>query len=100
VGSDGQVQAWGSNSTGQLGDGSSTSVIRTTRAVVPGLSGIISVSGSNQHTLALENDGSVWAWGANMYGQLGDNSTTQRSTPVAVSGLTSGVIAVAAGTSH
>src|SRR5688500_11976105 len=54
------------------------------------------ISSGDSHTLALKPEGTVWSWGDNWYGQLGDNSTTQRSTPVQVSGL-SGVIEVAAG---
>jgi alpha-tubulin suppressor-like RCC1 family protein len=49
--------------------------------------------------LALRSDGTVWAWGSNEDGQLGDGTTTNRSTPVQVSGL-SNVTAVAAGASH
>ena len=51
------------------------------------------------HTVYLKNDGTVWAWGNNGNGQLGDGSTTQSTTPVQVSGL-SGVIAIAAGGTH
>jgi alpha-tubulin suppressor-like RCC1 family protein len=49
--------------------------------------------------LALRKDGTVWAWGGNDKGQLGDGTTTGRATPVQVSGLT-GVTAMAAGYSH
>jgi alpha-tubulin suppressor-like RCC1 family protein len=45
------------------------------------------------------NDGTVWAWGYNFFGQLGDGTTTQRTTPVQVPGLT-GVIAVAGSSYH
>ncbi|WP_233612067.1 Ig-like domain-containing protein [Corallococcus sp. AB045] len=51
------------------------------------------------HTLALKQDGTVWAWGNNGEGQLGDGTTTDRLTPVQVPGLT-GVAALAAGLSH
>ena len=47
------------------------------------------------HTVALKTDGTVWAWGYNGWGQLGDGTTTNKTTPVQVSGL-SGVIAIAA----
>jgi hypothetical protein len=57
------------------------------------------VAGGGEHSLALKNDGTVWAWGHNVYGQLGDGSTTTRLTPVRVSGLTQ-VIAIAAGEGH
>jgi len=57
------------------------------------------VSTTNSHTMALKSDGTVWAWGYNGSGQLGDGSTTDRYTPVEVSGL-SGVMDIAAGDSH
>ena len=49
-----------------------------------------------QHTLALTSSGSVWAWGDNLYGQLGDGTTTDAIAPVRLSGLTN-VVALAAG---
>jgi alpha-tubulin suppressor-like RCC1 family protein len=57
------------------------------------------VSAGGSHTLARALDGTVWAWGWNQYGQLGDGTTTTRTTPVQVPGLT-GVIAVSAGGTH
>ncbi|MGE6759660.1 Ig-like domain-containing protein [Corallococcus interemptor] len=51
------------------------------------------------HGLALKQDGTVWAWGDNSFGQLGDGTNTQRLTPVQVPGLT-GVAALAAGNDH
>ena len=55
-------------------------------------------AGSN-HSLALKPDGTVWAWGRNNDGQLGDGAGSDRSTPVQVSNLTD-VVAIAAGGSH
>src|SRR5207248_2650007 len=49
--------------------------------------------------LALLGDGTVWAWGYNDYGQLGDGTTTTRLVPVKVSGLTS-IVAIAGGRFH
>jgi alpha-tubulin suppressor-like RCC1 family protein len=57
------------------------------------------VAAGQYHSLAAKGDGTVWAWGYNGNGQVGDGSTTRRTTPVQVSGL-SGVTAVAAGVSH
>jgi alpha-tubulin suppressor-like RCC1 family protein len=57
------------------------------------------ISAGGNHTVAVKSDGTVWAWGMNTYGQLGDNTTTRREAPVQVSGL-SDVVAVAAGTYH
>lgn len=77
---DGTVWAWGSNSYGQLGDGSTTA--RAMPAQIAGLTDIVELAAGENHALALQADGSVWAWGYNKYGQLGDNSTTARNSPV------------------
>src|SRR3990167_9473446 len=66
---------------------------------VSSLSGVIGVAGGYYHSLALKSDGTVWAWGWNGYGQLGDGTTTIRKTPVQVSGL-SGIIDMAGGVGH
>ncbi|SMB96533.1 Alpha-tubulin suppressor [Thermanaeromonas toyohensis ToBE] len=91
--SDGTVWAWGQNSYGQLGDGTTTN--RYTPVQVQGLSDVVAVAAGGGHSLALKSDGTVWAWGANNYGQLGDGTTANRYTPVQVQGL-SGVVAIAA----
>ena len=66
---------------------------------VKDLSRVAGVAAGAVHTLALKSDGTVWAWGENDWGQLGDGSTANRSVPVQVWGLLR-VIAVAAGYSH
>ena len=97
---DGSVRVWGNNSKGQLGNG--TTVDSATPAQVSGeLSGITAVAAGNDFTLALKNDGTVWAWGNNDNGQLGDGSTTQRTSPVQVGGLAGmKIVAIAAGFDH
>ncbi|MCL2695633.1 MAG: hypothetical protein FWE69_04845 [Clostridiales bacterium] len=105
--SDGTVWAWGRNNLGQLGDGTDTE--RTYPAQIetaPGvpLSGVVLIATGGHHSLALKNDGTVWAWGYNAHGQLGNGTTVanNRAVPVEASPGTalSGVIAVAANTNH
>jgi alpha-tubulin suppressor-like RCC1 family protein len=95
---DGTVWAWGDNSYDQLGDGT-TFIDRNTPAQVSSLSGVKAIAAGGAYSLALKADGTVWAWGEIISGQLGDGTTANRSTPVQVSGL-SGVKAIAAGDVH
>ena len=90
---DGTLWAWGDNTYGQLGDGT------TTNRAVPVLigSGYSAVAAGDGHTVALKSDGSLWAWGWNVYGQLGDGTNTQHNTPVQIG---AGYSAVAAGGYH
>ena len=95
---DGTVWAWGANGSGQLGDGSTSS--SQVPQQVAGLRGVKAVVASGDHSLALRGaDGSVWAWGANGVGQLGDGTTVARRLPVQVMGL-EGVVALASGSGH
>ena len=97
--STGGVKCWGSNSSGQLGDGTATN--RLTPVDVYGLtSGVATIAVGETHTCIMMNTGSAKCWGLNNYGQLGDGTTTGRITPVDVSGLSSGVVAIAAGGRH
>jgi len=71
---DGRVWAWGSNLAGGLADGG-TIAVRSSGAPVKDLSGVVSLAAGDSFSLALKDDGSVWAWGRNDVGQLGDGSS-------------------------
>lgn len=92
VKSDGTAWDWGLNSAGELGDGTSGSPAndKSTPVQVSGFTNAAAVAGGNGHSLALKTDGTVWSWGSNTSGQLGDNTTgspaNDKSTPVQVRG--------------
>lgn len=94
---DGAVWVWGSNSYGQLGDGTKTSSKEPKELST--ISNVIAIAAHNDHTMALKNDGTVWAWGDNEYGQLGNGVEIDSSNPVQVLGL-SDVVTISAGGTH
>lgn len=93
---DGTVWAVGGNEHGQLGVGTESLTILVEPVQVKGLTDVTSVSAGGRHSLALRKDGSVWAWGGNEQGELGDDSRKNKQTPVQVKGLPS-ILAIAAG---
>lgn len=104
---DGSVWAWGYNGAGQLGDGGTTShsnptPVRQRDGSFLNLgSGATSrnIAGGWYHSLAVKADGSVWAWGLNQFGQLGDGTIVNKSGAVRVNGLSS-ITTVAGGVYH
>ena len=79
---DGRVWAWGDNSHGQLGDGTTLSSPTPVAVRLPEGTCIVEIAAMANASLALANDGRVYAWGDNTFGQLGDGTTITRQTPV------------------
>lgn len=105
--SDGTVMAWGRNASGQLGDNScewrGAAVPVKEVGGVGVLNRVIAIAAGSDHSLALKSDGTVWAWGRNTMGQLGDTTTNDSLTPVQVQepgGFLTQAAAIAAGGFH
>jgi alpha-tubulin suppressor-like RCC1 family protein len=79
----GSLWAWGYNIHGQLGDETIVDKDVPTR-VVSDADDWEAVSAGLFHTLALKSDGTLWAWGRNEYGQLGDGTTNDSDVPIEV----------------
>ncbi|WP_395060417.1 T9SS type A sorting domain-containing protein [Flavobacterium sp.] len=81
--SDGTLWSWGGNASGQLGDASTTQ--KNSPVAVSGLAtDWLTVNSKLSHTAGLKNDGSLYVWGANLYGQLGDASTVAKDIPTLI----------------
>jgi alpha-tubulin suppressor-like RCC1 family protein len=96
--SDGTVWTWGSNGSGQLGTNNSAAQT-TSPAQVGGLPKIVAVAAGSYHALAIASDGSLWVWGYNNDGELGDGTYNNSLVPEKNTGI-SGVIAVDGGQTH
>ena len=108
---DGSLWSWGGHQHGQLGIGSSAALdVCEERMVTPipcspvpvpvvGLEDVVAVSAGANHVLALRSDGTVWAWGRNDDGRLGDGTTLARAEPARVV-LPGDAVAIAAAAQH
>lgn len=98
----GGLKCWGSNSSGQLGDG--TRINRPTPVDVMGLtSGVRKVDAGGSHTCAITESGGAVCWGNNARGQLGNGSVNEPDlpvNPVGVVGLSAGVSDISVGSYH
>jgi alpha-tubulin suppressor-like RCC1 family protein len=112
---DGRVRCWGRNFDGQLGDGTNDdrayAVTVDTNDKEPDgdgdhfepLEGIVAIVAGARHNCALKNDDTIWCWGRNTDGQLGDGTTDPRTEPVQVTGLSTefwDVVSLASGEFH
>ncbi len=99
VKTDGSLWCWGYNDRGQLGDASTIS--RSTPVAVIGMAGgVTSVAMYAGHSCAVKTDGSLWCWGSNDHGQLGDGTTVDKTTPICPTGMHTQVRAVSVGLLH
>lgn len=100
VNGDGEVWGWGNDLYGQLGNGKQLGrYAADPKSQAERLGDVLGVAAGSNHTLALRKDGSVWGWGDNSLGQLGDGTRTTRLEPVQVPGLET-IRAVAGGYVH
>ena len=93
----GALYGWGSNFSGQLGDGTTTQ--RNTPTRIGTASDWVHIATGRSHSLATNTKGELYAWGYNGDGRVGDGTTTQRSTPTRI-GTVSDWARIAAGGSH
>jgi alpha-tubulin suppressor-like RCC1 family protein len=99
VKTDGTLWCWGNDSYGQLGDNSST-VRSSPVTTVAGGTNWKQVSCGGYHTAAIKTDGTLWTWGLNTFGKLGDNTASSRSSPVTTAGGGTNWKQVAGGVNH
>ena len=103
----GKVYAWGANGDGQLGDGTSgtgtnknTPILINTGAIMDKI--IVSIACGSNHTIALDNNGNLYAWGKNIFGQLGDGTNVFKNTPILINRaiINNTIVSITCGGSH
>jgi alpha-tubulin suppressor-like RCC1 family protein len=95
----GTLWTWGCNQCGRLGDGTTVDKVSPV-SVIGGFTDWCQVSAGIDHTAAVRTNGTLWAWGPNLCGVLGDGTTVSKSSPVSVVGGISDWCQVAAGSNH
>lgn len=93
---DGTLWGWGLNSNGELGENTTTNRSSPIQTIAFG-NNWTSVSCGQRHSAGIKNDGTLWIWGYNNNGQLGDNTTTHRSSPIQTVGFGNDWSSVACG---
>ena len=99
VRTNGTAWAWGCNGQGRLGDGTATNRSSPV-SVIGGFIDWCQVSGGCAHSLGVRTNGSLWSWGCNRFGRLGDGTSVDRSSPVSVVGGFTDWYQVSAGDEH
>ena len=95
----GTAWTWGNGDNGRLGD--NTAISRSSPvSVVGGFTDWIQISAGSNHTAAIRANGQAWCWGSNLFGQLGNSTTTTRSSPVSVVGGFTDWTQISAGSAH
>jgi alpha-tubulin suppressor-like RCC1 family protein len=94
----GVLACWGDDDSGRLGNGAATGIVATPQAL-SSLGAVVAVSVDRLHSCAVKADGTVWCWGYNFDGELGDGSFVNKNAPVQVGGL-SNAVAISTGQSH
>jgi len=92
----GRAWGWGYNNSGQLGNNSTVSKL-TPVSVLGAVKTFCQIAGGYLHTVAIDKNGRAWAWGRNTEGQLGDNSTISKQTPVSIAGAVKTFCQISAG---
>ncbi|MBK8077313.1 MAG: fibronectin type III domain-containing protein [Kineosporiaceae bacterium] len=100
VRTDGTLWCWGVNTSGQVGIGNTSSPQNSPVQVSVGVTTWSRVAAGGNSACATRTDGTLWCWGLNSHGQLGDGTTTQRTSPVQVSGGVTTWNTVSVGSSH
>ena len=95
------MSCWGENANGQLGDGTRAGHTAPEPVLLPLGKSAVSISAGSYHSCAVLDDGSLRCWGSNEFGQLGDGTSIERTSPVSVDlGSGRSAVSVSAGESH
>lgn len=102
---DGTVWAWGNNQYGQLGRNNKINsnvpaqVLQSENGIITPITNVSNIAAGQLCSFAVKADGTVWAWGCNVYGQLGDGTTVDKSVAIKINGL-SNIIKISAAADH
>jgi alpha-tubulin suppressor-like RCC1 family protein len=94
------VYGWGANGSGQIGDGSDRERPVPVQITGIGVPSVIGIAVGTRYAMVLGSDGTLWDWGLNNWGQLGNGTTADAIRPKEAQGLESGITQISAGDSH